>query len=62
MIKSKGHLTFKDGYEWYLRGGEIYVAPLSNVIDTAGYRIGRWECSIAIARHYTAVYGFLPLN
>jgi hypothetical protein len=42
--KSKGHLFFKDGQEWYQAGGEIYRAPTGNVIDVeTGYSIGRWE-------------------
>ena len=42
--KSKGHLFFKDGYEWYIVGDHVYRAPLSNVFDIdTGARIGRWE-------------------
>lgn len=42
--KSKGHLFFKDGYEWYLLGDQVYRAPLNNVFDIdTGARIGRWE-------------------
>lgn len=40
--KSKGHLFFKDGAEWYKAGTEVYRAPLSSVFEN-GYRLGRWE-------------------
>jgi hypothetical protein len=29
------------------RGGEVFRAHLSNVLDIWGYRHGRWECSKA---------------
>lgn len=47
--KSKGHLGFvvsTDGTisEVYSYGGNLHVAPLSNVIDLdSGCRFGRWE-------------------
>ena len=40
--KSKGHLFFLDGYEWYKAGGEVYRAPVDAVFEN-GYRNGRWE-------------------
>lgn len=47
---SKGHLCWKDGYELYVHEGDVYKAPYSNVIDiNSGYRLGRWECTLA---HY----------
>ncbi len=44
--KSNGHITFHGSYEYYQdANGDLFVAPISNVIDcTTGYRIGRWEC------------------
>ena len=43
--KSKGHITFNNGLEYYQANGEVYRAPIGNVFD-GEYRIGRWECTI----------------
>ena len=43
MDKSEGHLGFADGFEFFLRNGNLYQAPLSDVIMPDGYRTGRWE-------------------
>lgn len=40
--KSKGHLFFLDGFEWYKAGNEVYRAPLNAAFEN-GYRMGRWE-------------------
>lgn len=32
-------------YEFFLREGEVYRAPLQSPVMTDGYRCGRWECS-----------------
>ena len=45
--KSKGHICFSGNFEFYERGGEVFRAHLSNVLDIWGYRHGRWECSKA---------------
>jgi len=43
MKKSKGHIAFAGNFEFYLRDGEVYRAPLHNAFDLDGYRHGRWE-------------------
>ena len=45
--KSKGHICFSGNFEFYERGGEVFRAHVTNVLDTSGYRHGRWECSKA---------------
>lgn len=42
--KSKGHVCFRDGYEWFLLdSGELYRAPADRPIMPNGRRCGRWE-------------------
>jgi hypothetical protein len=45
--KSAGHIAFAYGgtVEYFERSGEVYRAPMDNVLDVDGYRHGRWECS-----------------
>lgn len=46
---SRGHWAWAsapgiEAVEYYIRGGEIFRAPVSNVLDCrTGFRIGRWE-------------------
>jgi hypothetical protein len=52
MTPCKGHLLFAPGSngvnEYYTDGRDVYRAPLSSCIDClTGYRIGRWECTLA---------------
>jgi hypothetical protein len=42
--KSKGHIAFIDDVELFKRAnGDLYRAPISDVIMPDGYRSGRWE-------------------
>ena len=55
--QSIGHMGFTTGYngnvwEFYEREGMVYRAPTSNVMDTAGYRLARFESSRAHWDHY----------
>ena len=41
--KSIGHVCFVEGFEYFIREGELFLAPLDNVIMPDGRRCGRWE-------------------
>jgi hypothetical protein len=59
--KSKGHLCFKDGFEWYVFGEDLYRAPVGNTFDCDNHvRFGRWESTVEHTRRYPEVFGFLP--
>jgi len=44
--QSKGHKTFKDNYEYFTQGKDVYRAEISLPIMPDGYRCGRWFCYI----------------
>ena len=54
-MKSKGHICFQGEFEFFARGGEVFRAKLSDVIDIWGYRFGRWECSVAHYERFRSV-------
>jgi hypothetical protein len=45
FTKSRGHLEIIGDYEYYIveETGDLYRAPVWNVLDRNGYRNGRWE-------------------
>ena len=47
MKKSKGHITFLNGYEYFKApNGSLYKAKSSNYIGIEGYRVGaRFEAT-----------------
>jgi len=55
MKKSKGHICFWKGFEFFERNGDVFRANTHNPIQTFGARHGRWECSRAHFDHYRAV-------
>ena len=52
-LKSKGHLCFHNGEEYYRISGDVRRARLRSEFNAEGYRMG-WEC------HCT--YGAWPLS
>lgn len=54
---SKGQIavTSDKTFEFYVRDGEVYRAPLNAVIMTDGYRCGRWEGSQAHFEKFKSV-------
>jgi hypothetical protein len=54
--KSKGHIAFSDGYEFFKLGNDIYRSHITNVIDlNAGVRCGsRWMCN---EKHWDKIKG-----
>jgi hypothetical protein len=43
--QSKGHCRFRGSYEYFTReNGDLFKAPLSDVIMPDGRRTGRWVC------------------
>jgi|TARA_Y100000296_G_scaffold81316_1_gene108291 hypothetical protein len=51
-IKSDGHISFAGDFEYYDYNGEVYRAPLDNVIDLdRNVRFGRWECARTLWNH-----------
>lgn len=46
---------FAGQYEIFLRGEEVYVAPVINPIMPDGYRCGRWECSKGMWQRYKSI-------
>jgi hypothetical protein len=61
MDQSKGHIAFShDGQsELFGRDGQIYIAPVSNVIMPDGYRCGRWECEAGHLNRYIQAYSYM---
>ena len=41
--KSIGHVEFLGTFEYFIRNGELYRAPIHNPVFPDGYRVGRWE-------------------
>ena len=44
--QSKGHKTFKDNYEYFTQGKDVYRAEISLPVMPDGYRCGGWFCYI----------------
>lgn len=67
LAKSRGHITFRDGFEYYIatdrvNGDRIIKAPIDNALTIHGWRGGRFESTVEHAKRYPAVYGFLNLK
>lgn len=56
--RSKRHIAFSNGFEYFDRGGEVFRAPAYAVVMTDGYRCGRWECSREHFERHRDLYGF----
>lgn len=53
-------LKTRDGFDWYVRNGELWRALSTNPLDVDGYRMGgRWECSVEHAKRFPTLYGWL---
>jgi len=55
-MKSLGHIAQNAQQELIAIGDQLYIAPLSNALQTNGRRAGRWECSIASALRYFPLF------
>ena len=59
MNKSKGHRAEIGKYEYFMRNGDLYCAPLSYPVMPDGYRCGRLETAGHLADDWLA---FLAAN
>lgn len=45
-------LTPDNKGEYLVKDDQVYIAPFSNVLQTNGDRLGRWECTLEHAKRY----------
>lgn len=61
--KSRGHLLFRDAWEYFAQDGEVFRVILNSPFDVDGRRMGaRWECSIAHFERLRADGKVYPFN